>query len=711
MISLLIKATVVLGAGWLVALILLRRSAALRHMVWTATLAAAAGLAFMTLALPELRVPVPAISRAESGLGFPGVMNTDPATAANVMPAAEGLPVTTNVVRPRPVLSLTQLAGGLWLAGTLFVLGWCLLGRLGLARLLRRSTPLGDPAWQDDLARQVFTAGLTRPVRLAVSPRIGSPAMWGFRHPVIVLPPSALEWGPERRQVVLAHELAHIARGDGLASLIGWLTSALYWFHPLAWMAARRLRAEAERAADDLALAQGIAPVDYAAHLLEVARGSRVMRLLGATAIGMARPRTLEGRLLAVLDDTRNRLVPRTRTTRTTWILCAGLALPLAALTPVARPVPREERAENRLVAPADSTFEESYPARPGGVLTLDLEIGGSVRIEGWDELTVRIRGELRGVNWRETTVQMWPQSTGLRLRVSANVKRTSFSTSHHFEIRVPRRYDVRLESSGGSLTIVGVEGSFTGQTGGGSLNLERAKGEARLSTGGGEISVVDSELDGRVSTGGGMVRLDRVRGDLKGSSGSGPVIHVGNERNEKGDLGRASYRAAGTLHIEKAGGNIELERAPDGAEVRTGGGEIRIGGGAGMVSARTGGGDITIGPVDGSIEASTGAGTLRVTIVSESGSVRLGTGKGDAIVELPPGYSGRFELESAYTETHPKSRITSDWELTRSETTEWDETRGSPRKYVRASGRIGDGAGVIRIRIVNGDITVRRGS
>lgn len=717
MIELLIKVTLVLLAGGLAALLLHRRSAALRHLVWTVTLASAVGLALASGVTPELPVRVAGVVNTFP-LGNPGdrtVFNSP----GSSLPETEGVPVTTIRRSTADWLGLT------WVAGVLVILGWCSLGRLGLSLLLRRATPLIEVEWLQALGLARGQAGVTRPVRLFVSRVVGSPATWGLFRPVIVLPIDAASWSEARRRVVLAHELAHVARGDGLALLIGWAAGALYWFHPLAWVAARRLRIEAERAADDHVLARGVPPVDYAAHLLDVARGSRAMRLLGASAIGMARPSHLEGRLLAVLDETRDRIAPPSPARRAAWMGAAAVIFPLAALTPVLDTTPPgvPEPRHDRGFAQGDSTFEQSHPARPGEQLSLDLETGGSVHITGWDEPTVRIRGTLGGQNWRETAVEIERRPPGLRLHAYATARRSSFSTRHHFEIRVPRRYDVHIESGGGSLTIIGIDGSFTGNTGGGDLTIERAKGRATLSIGGGDISVTDSELDGRVSTGGGMVRLDRVSGGLRGSSGSGPVMRVGDREDEKGDLSGVTVdrhdrirvsnepgKASGMLHIEKAGGDVDLERAPDGADIRTGGGGVRIGGGAGRIRAKTGGGDVTIGPVDGSIEASSGAGTLRATIVNEDGSVELSTGNGAAIVNLPSGFSGRFELETAYTRGHSRTRISSDWDLPQTETDEWDSTYGSPRKYVRATGRVGNGRGVIRITIVNGDITIRRG-
>jgi len=166
-------------------------------------------------------------------------------------------------------------------------------------------------------------------------------------------------------------------------------------------------------------------------------------------------------------------------------------------------------------------------------------------------------------------------------------------------------------------------------------------------------------------------------------------------------------------LRIRKAGGAIELEEAPDGAELFTGGGRIRVGAANGPVRVTTGGGDIVIGPARGSVSATTGAGDVEIILVGSDGkerTVEVSSGSGSVMLELPPGFSGRFDLETAYTaRLGRRTRIESAWRLEQDETTEWDDRAGTPRKYVRARGQIGTGGGLIKVRIVNGDITIRR--
>ena len=131
---------------------------------------------------------------------------------------------------------------------------------------------------------------------------------------------------------MLLHELAHIERRDCLTQTLASLTSAVYWIHPGAWWAARRLQVEREFACDDRVLGLGAGARDYAGHLLEIAYslgGGRTPAL----AVGMARRGQLEGRLLAVLDAARNRKAPSAPGRLVASVAALAVLLPLAALT------------------------------------------------------------------------------------------------------------------------------------------------------------------------------------------------------------------------------------------------------------------------------------------------------------------------------------------------------------------------------------------
>src|SRR6185503_3149793 len=124
--------------------------------------------------------------------------------------------------------------------------------------------------------------------------------------------------------------MAHIKRGDPVVRWVAQLSCALHWFNPLVWFAAWRLRVESERACDDLVLTNGVRPSDYAEHLLHVATTLVPARMMQSCGLSMARPSTLEGRLLAILNQQAN----RRRLTRACAF--ATLTLGFCVLIPVA---------------------------------------------------------------------------------------------------------------------------------------------------------------------------------------------------------------------------------------------------------------------------------------------------------------------------------------------------------------------------------------
>jgi hypothetical protein len=199
-----------------------------------------------------------------------------------------------------------------------------------MRRLSRRCAPLVHADWSASLAEASATLQLHRRVGLRFGPAVNAPLTWGAWRPVILLPAAAAHWPAARRRVILLHELAHIRRWDWLTQTFAYFACAVYWFNPLAWLAARRMRFERERACDDLVLRHGSLPSDYADELLQLATRLGSRGLVNWAAVPMARRSTLEGRLLAILDPRRN------RSALTRFVLLATLALAAAIIIPVA---------------------------------------------------------------------------------------------------------------------------------------------------------------------------------------------------------------------------------------------------------------------------------------------------------------------------------------------------------------------------------------
>ena len=180
-----------------------------------------------------------------------------------------------------------------------------LVVQIWLERMAGRMRLCENQEWLELIDELRIEYRIRRPVKLLISEISASPMTWGFWRPIIALSAGAHDWPDERLRVVLRHELAHVKRWDCLTQEIASVVCALYWFNPLTWLAAGRMRAEREKACDDFVLNEGARPSEYAGHLVEIARQFASANFQGAVA--MARPSGLEQRVTAILDGRRNR--------------------------------------------------------------------------------------------------------------------------------------------------------------------------------------------------------------------------------------------------------------------------------------------------------------------------------------------------------------------------------------------------------------------
>ena len=195
---------------------------------------------------------------------------------------------STAAVKYPPIHSLSAIAphrlhgtllwsGIFWLAGTA-VLAAVAGIRLGLCiRRFRRSAVECRPelaALVADLAQRLC---VRRPVRLLITfSRVG-PAVVGLWRPTIVLPMAVVQ-GKSARELepILAHELIHVRRGDLCIGLGQVVAQAVWWFHPLVWLANRLSTRAAEACCDEEAVAAlGCDPERYARSLLAVLEHKR----------------------------------------------------------------------------------------------------------------------------------------------------------------------------------------------------------------------------------------------------------------------------------------------------------------------------------------------------------------------------------------------------------------------------------------------------
>lgn len=225
-----------IAAGWLILAVLLARLLLknapknIRCALW---------------ALVGLRLVLPV--RLESSFSLvPSAVTVDGSIMLSKSPAINsGIPLLDRAVNPtitasfapspaasaNPLQILVYVASILWLAGMGVMLLYSAVSFLCLRRKVAESVPLRD--------------------NIRLGGKIPSPFVLGMVRPRIYLPFGMEE---ENRELVIAHEQAHIKRRDNLTKPLSFLLLSVYWFHPLLWLAYVLLCRDMELACDERVL-------------------------------------------------------------------------------------------------------------------------------------------------------------------------------------------------------------------------------------------------------------------------------------------------------------------------------------------------------------------------------------------------------------------------------------------------------------------------
>ena len=323
-----VKATLILAFAGLLTAFWRTASASTRHLIWTIAVASAlilplAAVGVSKLGSPRLavplRMPVATITADVAPAEAAEAIVADDVAAERGEPVMPASPVTAEIELPALAGIIASSVGGvllsdwrryamiLWAAGAIVALLPLLISVLRVRIVARRARAVTESSWTQLIEKTPAISHLSCRVRILESAEMAMPMTWGVARPTLLVPASARTWPEWKRRNILLHELAHVERRDCLTQLVAETACAVYWFNPLAWVAAHRMRVERELACDDCVISAGAPASDYAENLLEVARSLRAPALTSSGAIAMARPSQLSGRLLAVLDSRRNR--------------------------------------------------------------------------------------------------------------------------------------------------------------------------------------------------------------------------------------------------------------------------------------------------------------------------------------------------------------------------------------------------------------------
>lgn len=340
-LSILGKATIMLLLGLTAAWLAGRGRASVRHLFLFATFGVLLALPLVILTTPEVAIDVPVSQTNSSSVG------------TSALPTSGPLAPRGNANRPQPenaqwsLPSWRQIVRLGWVGGAVVLFLSLAVALWRLRRIRRNGLPW--PELRELTEPLAAECGIQRSIEVLLHEDIPAPLTCGVWRPAIILPAEARNWSEVHVRRALIHELEHVRRRDWPIQLMARVTCAVYWFHPLVWVAWRRLGLEAERACDD-AVVQSSERADYAEQLVSLAQ--QMSNTHTRPALGMANRSDLSTRVSAILDSSQRR--------GRVGLLAAALAMGVATILVLAiAPI----RAVSRVNKPSQQSQARPTPA------------------------------------------------------------------------------------------------------------------------------------------------------------------------------------------------------------------------------------------------------------------------------------------------------------------------------------------------------------
>ncbi len=210
-----------------------------------------------------------------------------PRLAPAAVPAAAAHPAIA--LPPSAVSQLDNAAPRVWPLALMALWGLGVLASLAvlagqgtrLARQMCGAVSVTLPGVDCDALAQRL--GLRCAPEVRESAAVNAPCVAGWLKPIILLPLGLSSMlSAEEMRLMLAHEMAHVKRGDLRLAALPTLARTLFFFHPLVWWAVSEWAAAREEACDALALqATGASPALYGHLLLRLTGGETAAPALG----------------------------------------------------------------------------------------------------------------------------------------------------------------------------------------------------------------------------------------------------------------------------------------------------------------------------------------------------------------------------------------------------------------------------------------------
>jgi len=211
------------------------------------------------------------------------------------------LPATAISSDAKAKLPLSKILIWSWIiVSTILVARLFLTFIFGL-RMLRRAFPLHCDKFEKALLIAKGKLGINKPVEVLAGSTVSSPVIWCWsRRPALLVSEDAEQFEDGIDWVgMFCHELAHWSRLDHISGLFSELMVCVFPWHPLMWLARRRLADLSEQACDDWVVAGSRCPADYAESLLDLSPQGQLFFLPAV----VGRKNGLENRIRRIIKD------------------------------------------------------------------------------------------------------------------------------------------------------------------------------------------------------------------------------------------------------------------------------------------------------------------------------------------------------------------------------------------------------------------------
>ncbi|HEX2533254.1 MAG TPA: DUF4097 family beta strand repeat-containing protein, partial [Chitinophagaceae bacterium] len=279
------------------------------------------------------------------------------------------------------------------------------------------------------------------------------------------------------------------------------------------------------------------------------------------------------------------------------------------------------------------STLREVEAETSGGFLTVTGGSAGEARVEvfikgnggkGNNALSrEEIQSRLDAFYELEITEREGKVTAKARLKQQQMDWKKGLSISFHFY--VPQAVSTKLTTSGGGITLTGINGHQQFTTSGGNLDLRNLQGKIVGATSGGNISLQNVRQEVHLTTSGGGITAEDCSGNLE---------------------------------LATSGGSLQLRNLSGEIEASTSGGQVNGSRISGSLKAHTSGGSIDLKAMNCALEASTSGGDIQVALETAPGGVRISNSSGDIRLLLPRNAAVQLDLHGRSVQTDKMERF-----------------------------------------------------